>query len=131
MSIYILEYPITDEIIVKFFDRLCVCRVREKIGYYPDQQFGFESGYVFCLTDLFGQCPDEDNAKAFFKGESYIDVVEEIVDKYLVVTIDAYKNSPDAELINALETIDKVVSLSVRDYAKQNFEKMRKAFKSL
>lgn len=130
MSVYLLEPPLTNETIVTIFERLVSAETRKLLGYLPQMQEGFQTGYIFCLTDFFGSAPDETNQQAYENGQSYIHVIEEIVNTYLTDLLAAIKSKNKIELED-FEKIDREVVLAVASYLRERPVVARTAIQSL
>lgn len=121
MAVYMLETTLTQEILARFFERICIAEVKKLVGHWPDFEEGFQSGYVYCFVDLFGQADDQKNQLTYDKGESYLHVVDEIIsDEAVADLIQAIRGRGDEVNLDDLKNIDMVVPVAVRNYMKQN-----------
>lgn len=131
MASYILKPSYTAEMLVSIFNRLCCAEVRKQIGFQPDLQEGFQNGYIYCLTDLFGEVSDEESEKIFDSGQSYLHVIDKIVEFGLQVTIDAMKNNDEEVTIEDLKLINALVLGVVRQYIKDNLQEVSMSIRNL
>jgi len=131
MASYILKPSYTTEMLVSIFNRLCCAEVRKRIGFQSEMQEGFQNGYIYCLTDLFGQISDEEHEKMFDAGQSYLHIIDKIVEFGLQVTIDAMKNNDEELSIEDLKLINALVLGVVRQYIKDNLQEVSAAIRNL
>lgn len=131
MSVYLLEPKLTDEMVIDVFEQLCISEVRKLIGYLPEMQEGFQHGYISCLTDFLGRASDEENQRAYDKGESYVHVVTKIVSEHLSGLVNELQEIHSANELIDLSEIDSEVSKAVRTYLSSNAETARSAIKSM
>jgi len=136
-----LETTLTIELVTKIFERLCISEVKRRVYENHETgdfnlvslQDGFQSGYVYCLVDFFGEVDDETNARAFFNGESYIHVLDNIISTHLSGLIDDLsQNVPGDGLdISVMEQIEDRVKSAVKQYMKSNAKTAIRALKVL
>lgn len=122
MSIYVLDIPLTSEIIIAAFRRFVSCEARRRIDFLPEHQDGFESGYAFCLTDFFGNASEEENSDAYDEENSYIHVCARIIDssKELRHKIEEMKSVEDSILY--LQELENLIETVVTEYVSTHYE---------
>ena len=137
MSIYVLQPWITDELVVKIFEHFCNCEIKKIFGCGPQNQNGQQDGYFKCLFDFFGppgKTLEDTLDDAFYKGKSYINVMDNLIDTELSEDVERILETCNNEGrdVGSLEDIIEIetsVKRAVKDYYRKNPDAMREALK--
>ncbi len=131
MSVYVIQIPASDELVLKTFTRLCEAEVKKKVGFQTGSQEGLQNGYIFCLYDLFGQVDEQTNARNYEAGKSYLHIIEQIMseDSLLRLVCDSLEKG-QMEIEDIL-TIHRIVKRTVREFFVDRQQDMRAAIKFL
>jgi hypothetical protein len=134
MAVYILEPSLTDDFIVTIFTNLVRWETKKLIGLDMEHQEGCQTGYLECLADLFGEANDDDVNAAFDKGETWLQVVNTIMDiddlKNLVNSMSEQARNEGLEAVD-LEGIEETVEIVVDDFLVTNMDIARKAVRNI
>ena len=131
MSVYLIKPSYTKEMLITIFAHLCCAEVRKLINFEFSARDGFQNGYVICLTDIFGSASEELNEQIFDAGNSYLNVIDNIVKFGLQKTIDSLRKEETEPSMNDLIMIDALVAGVVTQYVNDNLEEVTTAIKNL
>ena len=146
MSAIIIDPVLTDEIIVRIFEHLCLCELRKilsgagvakaYIQISPLHQEGLQDGYITCLSDLFGAVDDSISESMHQREKTYLHVVDQIMDAAydeVEELKDDMEHSPENKTfgVNDLGRIEKISVSAVRSYFTKNKQDMVDAIKFL
>lgn len=123
------ENLITRDFVVRIYEYLTLCKVRELTGWNSEMADGQADGYLQCLCHFFGTSSEEEAEIAANNGQSIFDVVDRILLSFRK-DLDPYLQKYHKD--NSWENWDKAYEIAerkIRDYVVNNFDECYRGIK--
>jgi hypothetical protein len=119
---------LTDQMVLGVFKYLVEAELRKNFNNQSEFRFGCQEGMIASMALMFGEADDLTAEKAYNNGDSWLQIVLWIQDKYLQDWVDALSSAVDVLEINFNDMQD-AVDEAVNNYALQHPQKLGDALR--